>query len=183
MEGRMLDYLPPVLREVRDFQCLMEAYQGEVSVLWQAEREIEDNFYLLTADARGLLHWENILGIALREDRSLEERRQVIAARISQTTPYDWKTFLAFLTALTGSEEAYRATLSGFALEVKLMPAWRGMRGLVWDLIRYVVPANVEVRLTAVYNTHAEIARWAHGQMRGLTHDQVRNVLESEMEI
>jgi len=181
MEGRVLDYLPPVLREVRDFQCLMEAYQGEVSDLWRGERETEDNFYLFTADERGLLHWETILGISPRMGSSLEERRLVIAARISQSTPYDWGTFLAFLRVLMGREDAYSAVLSGLRLEIRLMPPWRGMRDLVWDLVRYVVPANIEALVIPVYNTHAETARWTHGEMTAFTHWQLRHTFESEM--
>ena len=182
MEKRMLEYLPPVLQEVRDFQCLMEVYQGEVSALWWEERETEDNFYLFTADGRGLSHWENILGISPREGSSLEERRLMIFARRGQTTPYCWQMFLTFLTALTGTREAFRAELSGFALELRLMPNWRWMQNAVRDLMWRVLPANIGVQLISVYNTHGDLGRWRHGEMRAFTHEGLRSKIESEVE-
>ena len=178
MERLMLEYLPPVLRRVRDFQCLMGAYEGEVSALWGLERETEDNFYLFTADGRGLAHWENILGIVPREESSLAARRQMVAARLGQTTPYDWRAFLAFLTALTGSEKAYRAELSGLRLEVSLGPAWRELWDVVWEMMLYVVPANIEMRVIRVYNTHGGLGAMTHGEMGAYTHRELRAEVE-----
>ena len=178
MERLMIEHLPPVLRRVRDFQCLMGAYEGELSLLWRLERETEDNFYLFTADGRGLAHWENILGIVPREDSDLAVRRQVVAARLGQTTPYDWRTFLVFMTALTGSEEAYTAALSGLTLEVRLKPAWRKLWAAVWEMMLCVVPANVETRVIRVYSTHRDLGAMTHGGMGAYTHRQLRTEVE-----
>jgi len=178
MERLMLDYLPQVLREVRDYQCLMGRYQEALSLLWRKEREVEDNFYLETADERGLVHWENILGIAPWPGSSIEERRQVIRARQSQTTPYCLVTFHAFLTALTGRREAYEAELNGLTLTVWLAPTWRWMREAVWDLMRWVVPANIEMRLISVYNTHRQLGAMTHRQMAAMTHKRLRSEVD-----
>ena len=178
MERKMLAYLPNVLREVRDFQCLAGQYQGAFETLWRLERETEDNFYLFTADKRGLVHWEAILGIVPREGASIEERRQVVAARISQTTPYCWRTFLAFLTALVGSEEGYTAQLSELTLTVRLMPAWRGLRDATWTLMRHIVPANIEMHLILMYNAHGGLRAMTHGEMEAFTHERLRSEVE-----
>ena len=178
MERLMREHLPPVLGKVRDFQCLMEAYEREVSALWREEGEMEENFYLVTADERGLAHWENILGIIPREGSDIEMRRQMIALRNRQTTPYDWRTFLAFLTALTGSEDAYHAELSGLTLEVRLRLAWRGLADVVWELMEYVVPANVETRVIQMHNTHRGLNAMTHAQMRAYTQRQLRAEVE-----
>jgi len=174
MERNMLDYLPHVLREVRDFRCLAGQYQKALETLWQLERATEDNFYLFTADERGLVHWEYILGIVPREGAGIKERRQVIAARISQTTPYCWETFLAFLTALAGSE-GYAAERAELTLTVWLRPAWRSLRDAVWTLMRHIVPANIEMRLILVYNTHGDLRAFTHRKMGAYTHAQLRN--------
>jgi len=178
MKRLILEYLPPVLQEVRDFRCLMGEYQGIFEELWELEQETEDNFYLETANVRGIVHWETILGIIPREGSTVGERRQMIVARLSQTTPYCWRTFLAFLTALMGTEQAYEASLSGLTLTVWIMPNWRWMRGAVWDLMQWVVPANIEMRLLNVYNTHGQFRALTHGEMRAWTHRKLRSEVD-----
>ena len=174
----VINYLPPVLQQVRDFRCLAGAYQQAFATLWQLEREIEDNFYLETADGRGLAHWETILRITPSPGSSVRERRQIILARQSQTTPHCWETFLRLLTALTGSEAAYQAELDGFRLTVWLKPAWRWMRATMWDLARYMVPANIELRIISVYNTHAGLSAMTHKQLSTRTHTELRNEVD-----
>lgn len=174
----MVEYLPPVLREIRDFECLMSQFQGAFSELWSLERETEDHFYVLTAGEQGLAHWERILGIVPRGRSTLEGRRQVVLARISQGTPYCWRTFQAFLTALLGTEEAFCAEILGFTLAVLLRPAWWEMRDLVWDLMRYVVPANMEMHLITAHNTHGRLRMRTHGNLRVFTQAELRNEVE-----
>ena len=174
----MLEYLPPVLREVRDFQCLMGQYQAILEDIWRREGETEDNFYLETADERGLIHWENILGIVPGVDRSIEERRRVIAARLGQNMPYGWGAFLAFLTALIGSEEDYTVTLSVFTLTVRLRWVHWGRKDMVWELIRYMVPANLEVQLLLMHNTHGQLGGMTHREMGAYTHGQLKSEVE-----
>ena len=175
MERQMRDYLPPVLREVRDFACLTEQYQDSFEELWRAEAETEANFYLETAGERGLSHWEHILDLTPGAENTLEERRQVLRARLGQTTPYCWATLLNFLTALTGSEEAYAAELTGFKLTVWLRPLWRGLEAAVWELVRYMVPANVEIHLSLIFRTHGALAAMTHGELGDHTHEQLRS--------
>jgi len=178
MERLMLDDLPPVLQEVRDFQCLMGQYQAVFADLWHRERETEDNFYAGTAGERGLAHWERILGLVPGADRSVEARRQRVLARLAQNTPYDWGAFLAFLTALVGSERGYTAERSEFALIVRLWPLRWGREGAVWDMIRSVVPANLEVRLVLMHNSHGQIGGMVHGEMGAYTHGQLKSEVE-----
>ncbi|MCL2562424.1 MAG: YmfQ family protein [Oscillospiraceae bacterium] len=175
MRHLMLDYLPSVLQGVRDFRCLMGQYQIAVDELWQSAGETEDDFYLKTAGERGLAHWENILGIVPETDAVLDERRQVIYARLSQNIPYGWRTLLAFLTALVGSERGFAAEISAFTLTVRLRPLWRERWDVVWDLLRYIVPANVEIHLRTAYNTHGELSTMTHAEMGAYTHEQLRS--------
>jgi len=175
MERVMMQYLPNILQEVRDFQCLMGQYQEAFMKLWDQERETEENFYLETADERGLAHWERILAITKRPGSSVQERRQIIFARQSQTTPYNWGSLLTFLTVLLGSSEAYEAKLEGFTLRIVLKPAFRGMRADVWERLRQVVPANIEIVLTVIYNMHRQIGRMTHRELESYTHRQIRS--------
>ena len=175
MDRSMIAYLPPVLQKVRDFACLMEQYQGAFSELWRLAWETEDNLYLATAGEAGVARWERFLGVTPREEATLEERRQILFFRISQTTPYTWRAFLSFMTSLIGEKQGFAASISELRLEVRLFPRWRGMEGAVWELIRWVVPANVEVRLVLVFTSHRELGAMTHRQMGAYSHWQLRN--------
>ena len=175
MDRIMMEYLPPVLQKVRDFACLMGQYQEVFSELWKLTWETEDNLYLATAGEVGIARWERLLGIKPREGATLEERRQVLFFRISQTTPYTWRAFLSFMTSLIGDERGFAASISELQLEVRLFPRWRGMEGAVWELIYWVVPANVETRIVLVFVSHRELGVMTHRQMGTYTHWRLRN--------
>ena len=171
----MLEYLPPVLQKVRDFACLMGQYQEAFSELWRLAWEMEDNLYLVTAGEVGILRWERLLEIRPREGATLEERRQIIFSRISQATPYTWRTFLMVLTGVIGDERGFEASISELVLEVRLLPGWRGMEPAVWDLMGWMVPANVETRVVLIFTRHRELSAMTHRQMGAYTHWQLRN--------
>ena len=175
MDRVMLEYLPPVLRKVQDFACLMEQYQGAFSELWKLAWEMEDDLYLVTAGEVGISRWERMLGIRPREGATLEERRQLLFFRISQSTPYTWRAFLSFMTSLIGDERGFDASISELVLEVRLFPRWRGMEQAVWELMSWVVPANVETRVILIFNSHREIGAMTHRQMAAYSHEQLRN--------
>ena len=174
----MIDYLPPVLQRVRDFACLMEQYQLAFTEFWCLAKETEDNLYLMTAGELGISRWERLLEISPREGAPLEERRQVIIARIGRVPPYSWAVFLAFLTAVTGNEAAFEARISELTLEVRLLPRWREAETAVRELMRWVVPANVQTHLVRVYTTHRQLTAMTHGEMGAYSHWQLRNEVE-----
>ena len=171
----MLDYLPTVLRDVRDFRCIMGVVQEVLMELWRQERETENEYYLWTATERGLSRWEAILGLRPRAGSSLEERRQVILVRMSQAIPYCWQTLVALLTTLLGSREAFEIEIEGYRLTVWLSPHVRRFYQEVWELLRLIVPANLGVEVVSVYNTHGQLSVMTHGAMGGHTHRQLRS--------
>ena len=50
MDRKILDYLPPVLREVMEFQAINEANEPEISLAWDALSLVMANQFLDTAD-------------------------------------------------------------------------------------------------------------------------------------
>ena len=174
----MINYIPQILRDVRDFKCLMEGYQSAFSNYWDLVDEMEDNCYLETATEGGLSHWERILDIVPRAGSSIEERRQMIIAHMRQTTPYCFQTLLALLLALTGDPSAFSVTLDELSLTVRLFPRFREMEGAVWALLRQMVPANIALYLILVFRTHRAIKPKTHESLRGYTHHQLRNEVD-----
>ena len=55
MDRKLLDYLPPVLREVLEFQAINAANEPEISMAWDALALFLANQFLDTATASGCL--------------------------------------------------------------------------------------------------------------------------------
>ena len=178
MDRQMLDYLPPVLQKVRDFQCLMVLYQTVFESLWQKEGATERNFYLETADKPGLAHFERILGMAPQTGLSIEARRQSIAAQLRNIPPYCWRTLRNVLTDLTGEPEAITAALDGFTLTITIQPRWRWMEERVYHLLRQMIPANIALHLSLVFRRHRELGKYTHRQLGTHTHHQLRTEVD-----
>jgi len=178
MDRNMIDLIPRVLREVRDFQCLMVVYQTAFEDLWRCERETEDNFYLESAEEPGIRHWERILGLTKHTGLSLDVRRQRIAAQIRKTPPYCWNTLMIVLEVLTGSPAAFTARLGGFTLMLHLHAPWRSFGDAVYHLVRQMIPANIALELTLGFNTHRDLSRKTHRMLGVYTHDQLRSEVD-----
>ena len=58
MDRRLLDYLPPVLREVLEFQTINAANEPEIAVAWDAAALLLANPFLETDDENGVAVWE-----------------------------------------------------------------------------------------------------------------------------
>ena len=71
----------------------------------------------------------------------------------------------------------YRITLTPaqYTLEVKVsLTAKRNLQA-VQEMLDEVVPANLVVLCSLLYNQHSTLARMAHAQLAGYTHEQLRN--------
>ena len=57
MDRKLISYLPPVLREVLDFQAINTANEPEISLAWYALEQVMDNQFLDSADQSGVAMW------------------------------------------------------------------------------------------------------------------------------
>lgn len=174
MDRKMLEYIPPVLHDVRDFVCVLGAMEVEFDDIWELEGLQEQELFVDTAQTVGLERWEEILRISPREESTVQERRQIVLARLRQVPPYCFRTFLRLLEGLLGTEGGYTVTLEGLRLTIRLtFPLW-GFESAVRDMIRYIVPANIETRLVLSMITHRRLGERTHGALGMYTHRRLK---------
>ena len=75
MDRHLLNYLPPVLREVLEFQVINGANEPEISIAWDALAVVMANQFLDTADERGVSMWEQELHIYPKGTDTMEVRK------------------------------------------------------------------------------------------------------------
>ena len=88
MDRQLIEYLPPVLRNFREIQAIMDCEQCEIEQAWQgADNALKDGF-VSDATANGISRWEKMLRITPKATESLDNRRFTVQTRLAEKAPY-----------------------------------------------------------------------------------------------
>ena len=180
MERALLQYLPEYLHGFRELKGIMEAEQPEVQALWDATEALRNNQFILSADGQGIKKFEAMLGVAALDDDTLENRKFRVLSRWNNAIPYTVPVLKKKLADLCG-EGGYQLETSHAEYRVKVrvaLPSKKNYR-MVEEMLGEVIPANMEVDLSLLYNQHKTLGQSTHRQLAAFTHRQIRNeVLE-----
>lgn len=106
MDRRLIDYLPPVLREVEEFQVVNGANEPEIALAWEVLAMVMANQFLEEADERGVVVWERELKILPKDTDTLELRKARIKAMWNRETPYTVPWLRNWLTGILWGGQA-----------------------------------------------------------------------------
>jgi hypothetical protein len=102
----LLPLLPPIYREVQDYQQICTAEKAEFDLLAGSVEGVQRNFFFQTMDEDSVAQWEKVLHIvAVPEKESLEFRRQRVMTRIATRPPYTLGFLYRKLDELIGAGE------------------------------------------------------------------------------
>lgn len=101
--SRLLEYLPPYERKSEVFKEVMNAEQIEFNKLGLDLEDLNKQFFVDTA-TWGLAIYEKELGLPIRPNKSLEERRSIIKAKWRGTGKVDAEMIKAIVEAFTKSK-------------------------------------------------------------------------------
>ncbi len=71
MDRKLINYLPPVLRDVTEFKAINDANEPEISLAWDGLDRVMANQFLDDADERGVSVWEQELKIHPKDTDTL----------------------------------------------------------------------------------------------------------------
>lgn len=152
MDRQLLDYLPPVLKNVVEFQAINKANGTEIDNAWEAVSKVMDNQFLETADIDGVRAWERELHINPKDTDGLDARKARIKAMWNLTPPYtvQWlKNWLSDICGPTGHEE----TISGYTINIQLdhsaLPDPNILTAEILSMLLAVRPSNMNVLMSA----------------------------------
>jgi len=176
LDRNIIDYLPQILKEVRELKAIVEAEQPEVISLWTALENALNDQFINDATENGVIRWENILNVVPKGTDTLDVRKFRILARFNEKLPYTYRTLEQQLITLCG-EDGYSLSLSNltYTLTVRVELAAKGKFDEVGNLLNRTVPANIIIYLSLLYNQHSLLAGFTHAQLSAYTHDQLRN--------
>lgn len=183
LKRRLLDYLPPVLRGVLEFQIINGATEPEISLAWDALTLVLANQFLEDADENGVAVWEKELKIYPKDTDTLEVRKTRIKALWNLELPYTVPWLRNWLAGLCGST-GYELTVAEYTINIQLdyntLPNANSLATEILDMLLAVRPSNMRVLMTAFlqsYGTlgfsafveqsiHAEIWPQSSGEVR-----------------
>ena len=174
MDRKLIDYLPPVLADVKDYQALMQTEQEEIERFWnQAERDLENQFIDGT-DETGIARYELMLDIQPKATDDLALRQFRVLSRYNEQLPYTYRKMLEQLKSLCG-ENGVKAMLNGLTLEIKVELTAKEKVNEVRELLERMLPANVLVTVSLLYNQWRGVKQLTWEQAKIKTRGQLRN--------
>lgn len=146
MERKLIDYLPYVVQDFKEFQGITTGEQPEFELVWDAHEQVFNNQFIDTMDDYGLSRWEAMLKITPKGTDTLDTRRARIKTQLNNFVPYPIRVFAQMLTAIANGEP-FTLTIEPGSYLLEIVTQW-GASGQVEGLeylIENIVPCNIAI--------------------------------------
>lgn len=151
MDRRLLNYLPPVLRDVLEFQAINGACEPEISLAWDALALVLANQFLDTADINGVSVWEKELRIFPKDSDTMEMRKARIKAMWNLEVPYTLPWLRNWLTKICGPI-GHEVSIDDYTINIQLdstvLPNSSEMAEEILSMLLRVRPSNMRVLMS-----------------------------------
>jgi hypothetical protein len=173
-ERDLIQYLPSVLKEIKDFKVLAEAENTEIESLWEDLKNILDDQFINEATKNGVERWESILRIKSLDTDTLDDRKFRILTRLNEQLPYTYKGLENQLILLCGEKEySFNIDYANYIVVVKVALTAKKQFYEVNNLLNRTIPCNMIINLSLLYNTW-DMAKLTWNQAHKLTWQQLR---------
>lgn len=160
MNRTLLEYLPPVLREVLEFQTINRANEPEIALAWDALALVMANQFLSTATPEGLAAWERELEIYPKDSDTPEMRKARIKAIWNLERPYTLPWLKGWLSGICGTE-GYELSVADYTIHVQMdytaLPNADSLGKEILEMLLRVRPENMLVLMTAFLQSYGAI--------------------------
>lgn len=176
MDRKLLNYLPLFLQTYEEIEQIMKVEQEQVEGLWDTLKGLLKETFVSDESEIGAKRWETILKITPLDTDTLQLRNFRIQSRLIEDIPFTYRTLQNQLKALCG-EDGYKTILDGdnFTLYVKVALTTKKLKKEVETICERVVPLNLFIEVTLMYNTHRMLKPFTHGQLKQFTHKQIKD--------
>lgn len=181
-EVDLVSYLPEFLREYIELKKILDVQQPEVQLLEDLTEKLKDNQFILFADTQGIEKFEQMLKIQALDDDTLENRRFRIMSRWNNKIPYTVQILRNKLETLCGKDGYSLKVIHGeYRIIVRVNLINKNNFSMVKEMLEEVIPANMEIDLSLLYNQHETLAKFTHKELAKYTHRQIREEVLSHV--
>lgn len=141
----LIDYLPNVIKNVREYQALTHTEQPEIFKLFEEIQTALNNEFVLTSTEYGLRRWETILGIIPNPaSETIQFRRNRILLRIQTFLPFTERWLKQKIDELfTVGDVVFSVDYNHYKVNAMINQADMNLLNEVKLLFKKVIPANM----------------------------------------
>lgn len=174
-EVNLVEYLPNIIREVKEFKEISNTESPEINLLWKNFQNVFDDQFIETATENGVKRWEKILQIIPKASYTLEDRKFVILTRLNKQLPYTTRMLQQILRQLCG-QDGYSMDLNEnkYKLEIRIELSRKRVLEEVTSFVKRIVPANLILTLDLNYNKHRTFSGRTYEFLERYTHEQLK---------
>ena len=155
---RMYEYDPQVISCIEDFRAILNAEYPEIDDINTAKDNVLSNAYLSTMDIGRIEQWEKVFKIVPSVDSTVEDRREVIIARIRGQGKLNTTIINAIVNTFTGGSANSWVADSTLYVEVTPPPNDKQYRfESIEQELKNKVPAHLGLVVTRNYYTWEEV--------------------------
>jgi hypothetical protein len=144
--------------------------------MYQAIETALNDQFIESASENSIARWEKMLKIVPKSTQSLKDRRFTIITKMNEHPPYTMSALKQKLEYLCG-KNGYSVELDAekFTLKVRIALTSRNSFDDVCAMLEKIVPLNMVIDASLMYNQHKSFANYTNGQMSVYRHEQLRN--------
>lgn len=170
----VLDYLPKVVKTIKEFEVLGDAENPEINNLWLDNQIVLNNQFINTLDEQGCARWEKMLDITPKGTATVEDRRLAILARINASLPYTYRQLENFLRNICADDYTMTLDNENYTLTVLLSLSRQNQFDEVSNLLAKVIPANLICNVSLKYNQYKIIKPYKYSLLINYTCYEIR---------
>ncbi|MEG0018317.1 MAG: putative phage tail protein [Hydrogenoanaerobacterium sp.] len=171
------DYLPAYLQNIKDFTAIGGAVDKELIELQAKTAQLNSNQCISTADLETQKRWENILLLPHNPVLTLEERRMQLLSRLQMQPGITLLKLAALLKQMTNGGATAALESDKYLLKVRVALTSRYSFNNVNSLLHEVVPANIVIDLSLLYNKNETLSHFTNARLSKFTHKQLRETV------
>lgn len=172
----LLSNIPKVFHAIRDIKILLEAESKENDIISNEIKNNELDQFIETATARGVERREKMLNIKPKATDSLDDRKFRLYARYNEELPFTFKKLKRALETLCGVDGVLvKEDEIQCSITTKVALTAKSNFYDVSNMLERMVPLNMNIYLSLMYNTHEVLSSYTHSALKSYTNDQLRN--------
>lgn len=175
-EVKLLDYLPQFIQEYPEMKHIMSSEEPDVQTLEDTTEQVKDDMFIRSTDEQGIARYEKMLNITPLDDDKLVDRQAKVLSIYNNNTVYTFRGMIERLNMLCG-EGNFSAELipNEYKLRVGIGVGSRKMFNVIEDMLKNMIPANIDWSVSLLYNRHEDLAKYTHEYLAQYTQEQLRN--------
>ena len=155
---KMIGWYPTTVVAVDALRAVNDVVGHELDNARARGALLNNNAFLFWMDESRLAEWENALEIDVPENSTVEERRNVIIAKIRGQNKFNVSSIKSIVKTFTGGDA--EVTVADGVISVKVLPPNNGQlynqSALVWEL-KNKIPAHMQLNIERYYSTWGDV--------------------------